>query len=113
MGGRGLRRMLRGLALMTAGLLALSACTGLPTSGDVNVGLELGQSPDDTDFLPLASGPAPGAGPREIVEGFMEAAITPADNWEIARRFLTPDMQRSWRPSTGVAIDASAADRAV
>lgn len=108
-----LRAILRGTAVVVAGALLLTACTGLPTSGDVNVGLELGESPDDTDFLPLASGPAPGAGPQEIVEGFMEAAITPADNWEIARRFLTPDMQRAWRPSTGVAIDASAADRTV
>jgi hypothetical protein len=108
-----MRNLLRGIALAAASLVLLTACTGLPTSGDVNVGLELGESPDDADFLPLASGPAPGAGPREIVEGFMEAAITPAENWEIARRFLTPDMQRSWRPSTGVAVDASATDRAV
>lgn len=108
-----MRKLLRGIAIAAVSMVLLTACTGLPTSGDVNVGLELGESPDDADFLPLASGPAPGAGPREIVEGFMEAAITPAENWEIARRFLTPDMQRSWRPSTGVAVDASAADRAV
>lgn len=108
-----MRGLLRSIALAAASVMLLTACTGLPTSGDVNVGLELGESPDDADFLPLASGPAPGAGPREIVEGFMEAAITPAENWEIARRFLTPEMQRSWRPSTGVAVDESAADRAV
>jgi hypothetical protein len=105
--------MLRTAAAIAVSALALTGCTGLPTSGDVNVGLELGESPDDTDFLPLASGPAPGADPQEIVEGFMEAAITPADNWEIARRFLTPEMQRSWRPATGVAVDVSALDRTV
>ncbi|MFS0852476.1 GerMN domain-containing protein [Microbacterium sp. 179-I 3D4 NHS] len=113
MSDRMIRQMLRAAAVVAIGALALSACTGLPTSGDVNVGLELGESPDDTDFLPLASGPAPGADPQEIVEGFMEAAITPADNWEIARRFLTPEMQRSWRPGTGVAVDVSALDRTV
>ncbi len=108
-----LRRLLRVGAVAAVAALVLTACTGLPTNGDVNVGLELGESPDDTDFLPLASGPAPGADPQEIVEGFMEASITPADNWEIARRFLTPEMQRDWRPGTGVSIDASAIERSV
>lgn len=108
-----LRRLMATLAVAVSSAMLLSACTGLPTTGDVNVGLELGETTDDTDFLPLASGPATGAGPQEIVEGFMEAAITPADNWEIARRFLTPEMQRSWRPGTGVSVDASAIDRTV
>ncbi len=110
---RMLRRWLRAGALAAVTALLLTACTGLPSTGDVNVGLELGESPDDTDFLPLASGPAPGADPQEIVEGFMEASITPADNWEIARRFLTSEMQRDWRPGTGVSIDASADARSV
>lgn len=104
------RRLLRGLAIATAALL-LSACTGLPTTGDVQSGLALGASPQDPDFLPLASGPAEGAGPAAIVEGFMEAAITPADNWDTARTFLTPDLASTWRPNTGVSIDVSGATR--
>lgn len=108
-----LRRAMATIAIAASSAMLLGACAGLPTTGDVNVGLELGETTDDTDFLPLASGPATGAGPQEIVEGFMEAAITPADNWEIARRFLTPEMQRSWRPGTGVSVDTSAIDRTV
>ncbi|NKF32754.1 hypothetical protein HER21_40725, partial [Pseudomonas sp. BGM005] len=65
----------------------------------------------DPDFLPLASGPIEGAGPAAIVEGFMEAAITPADNWDTARKFLTSEMAASWRPNTGVSIDVSADSR--
>jgi len=104
------RRSLAALALAGA-MLALSACTGLPTTGDVQPGLALGASPEDPDFLPLASGPVDGAGPAEIVEGFVEAAITPADNWDTARRFMTPEMAAQWRPTTGVSIDVSAASR--
>ncbi|KQQ68831.1 GerMN domain-containing protein [Microbacterium sp. Leaf320] len=104
------RRALRGVAVATAVLL-LSACSGLPTTGDVQPGLALGASPEDQDFLPLASGPAEGAGPAAIVEGFMEAAITPADNWDTARKFLTPDLASTWRPNTGVSIDISGATR--
>ncbi|KAA0961368.1 hypothetical protein FQ142_11100 [Microbacterium sp. ANT_H45B] len=104
------RRILRGLAIATTALM-LTACTGLPTSGDAQPGLALGASPEDPDFLPLASGPADGAAPAAIVEGFMEAAITPADNWDTARKFLTPDLASTWRPNTGVSIDVSASTR--
>jgi len=108
---RGLRRTVRGIAIVAVAAM-LSACTGLPTSGDVTV-VELGQAPDDPDFLPLASDPVPGAGPAEIVEGFIEAGITPADGWQTARKFLTPELAATWRPGAGVAIDASATSRTV
>ncbi|WP_144877242.1 LpqB family beta-propeller domain-containing protein [Microbacterium sp. 1.5R] len=104
------RRALLAL-LLAVSAVALTACTGLPTTGDVQPGLALGASPEDPDFLPLASGPVEGAGPAEIVEGFVEAAITPADNWETARSFMTPEMAADWRPTTGVSIDVSAETR--
>lgn len=107
-----IRRALRGIAVVAAAAL-LSACAGLPTSGDVTVGLELGQVRDEPDFLPLASGPLAGAGPAEIVEGFMEAAITPEEGWQTARKFLTPEFAASWRPAEAVAIDADASARTI
>lgn len=110
MSTRASRRLLRAAAVAVVALL-LPACAGLPTSGDVAVGLELGESPDDVDVLPVASGPIAGAGPEEIVEGFLEAGITTSDNWATARDFLAPSLQRSWRPSAGVSIDAGAEAR--
>lgn len=110
MSTRASRRLLRAAAVAVVALL-LPACAGLPTSGDVAVGLELGESPDDVDVLPVASGPITGAGPEEIVEGFLEAGITTSDNWATAREFLVPSLQRSWRPSAGVSIDAGAEAR--
>ncbi|WP_374459935.1 LpqB family beta-propeller domain-containing protein [Microbacterium sp.] len=110
MSTRASRRLLRAAAVAVVALL-LPACAGLPTSGDVAVGLELGESPDDVDVLPVASGPIAGAGPEEIVEGFLEAGITTSDNWATAREFLAPALQRSWRPSAGVSIDAGAEAR--
>ncbi|CAH0229770.1 Lipoprotein LpqB [Microbacterium oxydans] len=109
---RSVTRMLRGVAAVAAALV-LSACTGLPMSGDVNVGLDLGEVPEDSDFLFIASGPAPGSGPREIVEGFLEAAISPADNWNTARSFLTPKLQTTWQPGAGVSIDDAVVSRTI
>ena len=103
-------RALRAASIAAVGLL-LAACTGLPTTGDVQPGKPLGAPSEAQDFLPLASGPADGAGPAAIVEGFMEAAITPADNWNTARSFLTPELASTWRPNTGVSIDVSASTR--
>lgn len=103
-------RLMRGAALVVAALL-LPACAGLPTSGDVTVGLVLGESSQDVDFLPVASGPIAGAGPQEIVEGFLEAGITTSDNWATAREFLAPTEQRAWKPAAGVSIDAGTATR--
>ncbi|MBO0980516.1 LpqB family beta-propeller domain-containing protein [Microbacterium sp. SD291] len=104
-------RALRALALAAAALL-LAACSGLPTSGDAQQGLALGESPEAPDFLLVASGPVDGAGPAAIVEGFMEAAITPADSWATARKFLTPEFD-DWQPAAGVSVDVSSASRVV
>lgn len=104
--------LLRGAALAIVALL-LPACAGLPTTGGVTVGLELGESSQDVDFLPVASGPIEGAGPEEIVEGFLEAGITTSDNWATAREFLAPTLQRTWRPSAGVSIDAGTDTRTI
>lgn len=112
MAQRSATRILRGIALAAAALL-LTACTGLPTSGDVTVGLDLGEAPENDDFLFVASGPAPGSTPQEIVEGFMEAAISPADNWSTARTFLTRDLQATWKPGAGVSIDDAVTSRTI
>ncbi|MFK3679798.1 LpqB family beta-propeller domain-containing protein [Microbacterium sp. NPDC090218] len=106
------KKVLRGAALLLAALL-LPACAGLPTSGGVSVGLKLGESSQDIDFLPVASGPIEGAGPERIVEGFLEAGITTADNWATAREFLAPELQRTWRPASGVSIDVGPEARTI
>lgn len=105
-------RTLRVVALVVAALL-LPACAGLPTTGGVSVGLKLGESEQDIDFLPVASGPIAGAGPEVIVEGFLEAGITTTDNWDTARSFLAPALQRSWRPAAGVSVDVGADTRTI
>lgn len=107
-----LSRALRAV-LVAATALSLVACAGLPTSGPVNVGLALGDDGDVPDFAQLASGPMPGANPREIVSGFLLAAITPADDWATAREFLTEDLRDDWKPQAGVTIDSTVSSRVI
>ncbi|WP_217184477.1 LpqB family beta-propeller domain-containing protein [Streptomyces sp. AC495_CC817] len=100
-------RSTRAAAVAALLALLLTACTGLPTTGDAQPGEPLGASPDEPELLQIAPDPVKDAGPAAIVRGFIEAAITPADGWAIARKFLTPDFAESWRPSAGVLVDAS------
>lgn len=104
--------MLRAVAVAASAAM-LAACTGLPTSGSPEAGLPLGGSLDAPDITQLASGPVSGASPEEVVEGFLEAGITPADGWDIARQFLTPDLAESWSPSVGTTIDAGTSSRII
>lgn len=105
----------RGIAALvaTVAVLALTACAGLPTSGPVTTGLALGGVSDTPDIDQLAAGPVKGAGPERIVRDFLDAAITPADNWATAQKFLTAAMAGKWDPSAAVTIDSSALSRVV
>lgn len=106
-------RRRRGLpiALLTVFTVLLSACAGLPTTGEVKSGLALSDVDLPPDISQIAAGPLEGASPDEIVEGFLDAALTPADGWKTAREFLSPDLAETWRPGAGVTIDSGAAAR--
>jgi hypothetical protein len=111
MTGRNTTRRGRARLLLLALAVALTGCTGLPTSGEVTAGLVPGAAPEepDTQFFPLA--PTAGATPEQIVTGFIEAALSPVDGWETARLFLSRDLAATWRPEAGVTVDAADARR--
>lgn len=103
----------RSLSIMAlAALVALlTACTSLPTSGEANAGLALDEVDIDPDISQIAARPLEGASPAQIVEGFLDAALTPDNGWAIAREFLSPELAATWRPNAGVSIDSGAAER--
>lgn len=104
-------RTMRVAAVVVATVVGLSSCAGLPMSGPVENGLPVGADQAPPEFDQVASGPIIGAGPEEIVEGFLEAAITPNNGWSIAQEFLTPAFADRWRPSIGVTIDQTGSSR--
>ena len=54
-------------------------------------------------FLPFR--PSVGASAEEILTGFIDAATSPDNNYEIAREFLTPEFSDVWKSDTGVTVD--------
>ncbi|MHC3000529.1 GerMN domain-containing protein [Microbacterium sp. HJ5] len=100
----------RGIPLLIVAMLALvlTACAGLPTSGQIKFGLSTDDAPDaeEISFL-LPDSPQPGATPEQIVEGFIRAGSGPGltANWDRAREFLTDDFADVWQPRAGVTVD--------
>ncbi|MDO9395038.1 MAG: LpqB family beta-propeller domain-containing protein [Herbiconiux sp.] len=98
------RRALASLAGVLALLLLVTACSGIPRSGPVEVGDAIGTD-DDIDVIFLAADPIPGASPQEILNGFILAAKSPQNDYEIARRYLTRSAADSWKPNAGTRVD--------
>lgn len=94
------------VSAVAAALLAvvLAACTGLPTSGPVNVGRAQGEDAALPDFAFVPDGPAADATPEQIVDGFIAAGSGPRGNWQTAQEFLTSGFRSVWAPQAGVTV---------
>jgi hypothetical protein len=97
-----MRKML--IALL-AGVMILTSCTSIPSSGDVeSAEIDTGLSNADVDFLP--PGPSAGATPAEIVQGFIAAGTAAQENYRVARSYLAESLLDVWNPNLSVAIRA-------
>jgi hypothetical protein len=93
------------LALLGVLLFAgLAACSGIPRSGPVQAGDAIGTD-DDIDVIFLAADPVKGASQQDILNGFILAAKSPQDDYQIARRYLTKDAADSWKPNERATVD--------
>lgn len=87
-------------------VLALTGCIGIPTAGGVQSGpIETGG--DDGSLIDIPEGPAAGATPEEIIEGFLRAGRGPQDRYSVAREYLTTEYAGQWSPTEQVRISGS------
>lgn len=84
--------------------VALTGCTGIPSGGGVHEGQAAPQG-DGPAAVFLPSRPQKDAGQDAILRGFIEAASSPENKYEIAREFLTPSFREVWKPDAGVTVD--------
>ena len=83
--------------------LTLSACGGLSTSSSVQPGLDVG-SVQDNPVRVVANGPSAGSSPEQVVGGFIKAAAASDNEYQIARLFLAPSPETTWRPDSSVVV---------
>ena len=99
-----MRSPIRTLAGLLALALLLAGCSGIPRDGGVRAGQAV--QPGDTPapvFLP--SRPQKDASQEGILRGFIDAATSPENDYEIAREFLAPSYSGAWSPESGVTVD--------
>ncbi|MFI5685607.1 LpqB family beta-propeller domain-containing protein [Streptomyces sp. NPDC051636] len=90
------RRPVRAVAYAACGVVLLAGCASMPDSGDLR-GVE--STPrQETQVRVFAMPPREDARPGEIVQGFLEALTSDDPQYDTARRYLTADAARQWRP---------------
>jgi hypothetical protein len=83
--------------------LSTSACSGISMDSPVQPGLEVGAAQGEPVRV-LFPGPAAGSSPVQIVEGFLRAGAASDQEYEVARSFMTPSPETTWRPDTSIMI---------
>lgn len=91
-------------AWMLAAAFLLAGCAGVPQSSDPQVVGPVAAGPPTP--APTIS-PQPGADPRGIVTGFLNANASEDRNHAAARLFLTPDARNRWSDTTVTVLDTT------
>ncbi len=100
----GLPRTAWVVVIVLAFLTVLSGCAEIPHTGPVVSGREVEGDPLDGVFQFGGYGPVPDATPEDVVSGFLRGAPGFSDNHEVARKFLAPERELTWRPNAAVAV---------
>ncbi|RNE56794.1 LpqB family beta-propeller domain-containing protein [Cryobacterium tepidiphilum] len=95
-------------AALVALAVSLTGCTGIPSDGRVHEGQAAPQG-DGPAAVFLPSRPQKDATKEAILRGFIDAASSPENKYEIAREFLTPTFREEWKPDAGVTVDGGGA----
>ena len=104
--GSGRRRPARVGAYIGCGALLLAGCASMPDSGDLQ-GVD--STPrEDSQVRVFAIPPREDARPADIVQGFMEALTSDDPQYETARKYLTVQARKKWRPYLSTTVLANA-----
>ncbi|WP_199272715.1 LpqB family beta-propeller domain-containing protein [Streptomyces broussonetiae] len=95
----------RAVAYAASGVVLLAGCASMPDNGDLR---NVESTPrQDTGVRVFAMPPAEGAGPAEIMQGFLEALTSDDPDYDTARKYLTDDAARAWRPERSTTVLAN------
>jgi hypothetical protein len=89
--------------------LLLAGCATIPSSGPVQQGDPVpADSSTDLDLDIVVKGPADDATQEDILDGFLAAAQSPRNNYQVAREYLTDSFADEWQADAGATIDVLA-----
>ncbi|OIJ66115.1 hypothetical protein WN71_020110 [Streptomyces mangrovisoli] len=90
------------MAYAAFGVVLLAGCASMPDSGDLR---DVESTPrQETQVRVFAVPPQEDATPGEIVQGFLEALTSDDPHYDTARKYLTADAGRRWRPEQSTTV---------
>lgn len=104
----GLGRVVRVPAVLGTLAALLAGCASIPDSGDVEP--VRASPPGESQVRVYAVPPREKAGPDEIVDGFLEAMTSDDPDFAMARKYLTKEASRDWKPAEGTTVLRAAPD---
>ncbi|MFJ2236650.1 LpqB family beta-propeller domain-containing protein [Streptomyces sp. NPDC087859] len=106
--GGGRRGPVRTVVSVACGAVLLAGCASMPDSGDLR-GVE--STPrQDPQVRVYAQPPRENAEAPEIVDGFLEALTSDDSDFETARKYLTANVARTWKPEASLTVLADGPD---
>ncbi|MEV7887757.1 LpqB family beta-propeller domain-containing protein [Streptomyces sp. NPDC002817] len=106
--GGGRRGPVRTVVSVACGAVLLAGCASMPDSGDLR-GVE--STPrQDPQVRVYALPPRENAEAPEIVDGFLEALTSDDSDFETARKYLTANVARTWKPEASLTVLADGPD---
>ncbi|WP_139416763.1 GerMN domain-containing protein [Agromyces laixinhei] len=97
-----------GVTVFAAATAVLFAgCVSIPSSGGVNAG-DPAPVEESLELDTIVQPPAQDASRLQILEGFIDAAASPRNGYQVARDFLTPAFADEWSAGDGATIDVLA-----
>lgn len=90
-----------GLVLGCCAVL-LAGCATMPDNGDLR-DVDASELPD-SQVRVFAMPPRESDGPAEIVQGFLEALTSDDPQFQMARKYLTEDASKEWRPEVATTV---------
>jgi len=92
------------LVLAVVVLVAAGGCASIPRSGPVgkSQGDSAPQAKDAQNYYPHA--PTDGASQDSIIEGFYNAGSSDADDYQVARLYLSQNASTTWKPEVGTLV---------
>ncbi|MFB9309309.1 hypothetical protein BJY17_001230 [Agromyces hippuratus] len=99
-----MRRGVLAAILAVAVPVLLAGCVSIPSSGGVNAGSPA-LAEESLELDTIVAPPAKDATQQQIVEGFIDAAQSPRNNYQAAREYLTPAFADEWSANARATID--------
>ncbi|MEU6814732.1 LpqB family beta-propeller domain-containing protein [Streptomyces sp. NPDC046860] len=92
----------RAVTYAVCGAVLLGGCASMPDSGDLR---NVESTPrQDTGVRVFAVPPAENASANEIMQGFLEALTSDDPHYDTARKYLTVQAARAWRPERSATV---------